>query len=130
MTMARLGGSSEAVYGPQPDVTFHPGEGDSVQVCGWQAGTMHGRLTAEMHALTGWRITQWNEEVGMSGSGSTFVPVATYPDEAAAREDHHVVKDAHAAGPAGSCDAAAVTKDATLRPGLRPEGVAPPGQSG
>jgi hypothetical protein len=40
-----------------------------------------------MHALTGWHITQRNEVVGMSGSGSTFVLVATYPDEAAARDD-------------------------------------------
>jgi len=37
---ARLGRSSEAVYGPRPDVTFHPAEGDTAQVCGWQAGTM------------------------------------------------------------------------------------------
>jgi hypothetical protein len=66
-----------------------------------------------MDALTGWRITQRNEEGGMPGSGSTFVLVATYPDEAAAREDYHVVKDAHAAGLAGSCDAAAVSKDAS-----------------
>jgi hypothetical protein len=53
-----------------------------------------------------------NEVVGMSGSGGTFVLVATYPDEAAAREDYQVVKDAHAAGLAGSYDAAAVTTDA------------------
>jgi uncharacterized membrane protein len=60
-----------------------------------------------------WRITQRNEEGGMPGSGGTFVLVATYPDEAAAQEDYQVVKDAHAAGLAGSCDAAAVTKDAS-----------------
>jgi len=66
-----------------------------------------------MHALTGWRITQRNEVVGMSGSGSTFVLVATYPDEAAAREDYQVVKDAHATGLAGSYDAAAVIMDAS-----------------
>jgi len=47
----------------------------------------------------------------MSGSGSTFVLVATYPDEAAARDDYQVVKDAHAAGLIGSYDAAVVTKD-------------------
>ena len=49
----------------------------------------------------------------MSGSGGTFVLVATYPDEATAREDYQVVKDAHAAGLAGSYDAAVVTKDAS-----------------
>jgi uncharacterized membrane protein len=48
----------------------------------------------------------------MSGSGGTFVLVATYPDEATAREDYQVVKDAHAAGLVGSYDAAVVTKDA------------------
>jgi uncharacterized membrane protein len=47
----------------------------------------------------------------MSKSGSTFVLVATYPDEAAARQDYQVVKDAHAAGLVGSYDAAVVTKD-------------------
>jgi hypothetical protein len=66
-----------------------------------------------MHALTGWRITQRNEVVGMSGSGGTFVLVATYPDEAAAREDYQVVRDAHAAGLVGSYHAAAVTTDAS-----------------
>jgi uncharacterized membrane protein len=54
-----------------------------------------------------------DEEVGMSGSGSTFVLVATYPDEATAQEDYQVVKDAHAAGLVGSYDAAVVTKDAS-----------------
>jgi predicted xylose isomerase-like sugar epimerase len=49
----------------------------------------------------------------MPGSGGTFVLAATYPDEAAAQEDYQVVKDAHAAGLAGSCDAAVVTKDAS-----------------
>jgi uncharacterized membrane protein len=49
----------------------------------------------------------------MSGSGGMFVMVATYPDEAAAREDYQVVKDAHAAGLPGSCDAAVVAKDAS-----------------
>src|SRR5258708_9253904 len=51
-------------------------------------------------------------EVGMAESGSTFVLVATYPDEAAARDDYQVVKDAHAAGLVGSYDAAIVTRDA------------------
>ena len=49
----------------------------------------------------------------MSGSGGTFVLVATYPDETTAREDYQVVKDAHAAGLVGSYDAAVVTKDAS-----------------
>jgi uncharacterized membrane protein len=52
------------------------------------------------------------EEVGMSGSDTTFILVATYPDEAAAQDDYQVVKDAHAAGLVGSYDAAVVTKDA------------------
>jgi uncharacterized membrane protein len=50
------------------------------------------------------------EEVGMSDT--TFILVATYPDEVAARQDYQVVKDAHAAGLVGSYDAAVVTKDA------------------
>ncbi len=45
-------------------------------------------------------------------SDTTFILVATYPDEAAARDDYQVVKDAHAAGLVGSYDAAVVTKDA------------------
>ncbi len=49
----------------------------------------------------------------MSGSDSTFVLMATYPDEVTAREDYQVVKDAHAAGLVGSYDAAVVTKDAS-----------------
>ena len=42
------------------------------------------------------------EEVDMSGSGSTFILVATYPDEATAQDDYQVIKDAHAAGLVGS----------------------------
>ncbi len=49
----------------------------------------------------------------MSGSDTTFILVATYPDEVAARQDYQVVKDAHAAGLVGSYDAAVVTKDAS-----------------
>ena len=45
-------------------------------------------------------------------SDTTFILVATYPDEAAAQDDYQVVKDAHAAGLVGSYDAAVVTKDA------------------
>jgi uncharacterized membrane protein len=47
----------------------------------------------------------------MAGSGSTFVMVATYPDEMSARDDYQVVKEAHALGLVGSYDAAVVTKD-------------------
>jgi uncharacterized membrane protein len=60
-----------------------------------------------------WHITPADEEVGMTGSGGTFVLVATYPDEATAQQDYQVVKDAHAAGLVGSYDAAVVTKDAS-----------------
>jgi uncharacterized membrane protein len=49
----------------------------------------------------------------MSGSGGMFVLVATYPDGVAAREGYQVVRDVHAAGLAGSCDAAVVTTDAS-----------------
>ncbi len=49
----------------------------------------------------------------MPGSDSTFVLVATYPDEDMARDDYQVVKDAHAAGLVGSYDAAVITKDAS-----------------
>jgi uncharacterized membrane protein len=49
----------------------------------------------------------------MPGSGSTFMLVATYPDEAAAQQDYQVIKDAHTAGLVGSYDAAVVTKDAS-----------------
>jgi uncharacterized membrane protein len=47
----------------------------------------------------------------MSGSDSTFVLVATYPDEDLARDDYQVVKEAHGAGLVGSYDAAVITKD-------------------
>jgi uncharacterized membrane protein len=43
----------------------------------------------------------------------TFIYVATYPDEVAARQDYDVVKGLHAGGLVGSYDAAVVTKDAT-----------------
>ena len=49
----------------------------------------------------------------MSRSDGTFILVATYPDEQAAREDYEVVKEAHAEGLVGSYDAAVVTKDVT-----------------
>jgi uncharacterized membrane protein len=47
----------------------------------------------------------------MSKSDGTFILVATYPDERAARDDYQVVKDAHASGLVGSYDAAVITKD-------------------
>jgi uncharacterized membrane protein len=45
-------------------------------------------------------------------ANDTFIYVATYPDEMAARADYEAVKDLHAAGLVGSYDAAVVTKDA------------------
>ncbi len=47
----------------------------------------------------------------MSGSNGTFIYVATYPSEAAARDDYQIVKGLHASGLVGSYDAAVVTKD-------------------
>jgi uncharacterized membrane protein len=70
-----------------------------------------GRVTAEADSLN--RLAKdasGLEEVGMSDS--TFILVATYPDEAAAQDDYQVVKNAHAAGLVGSYDAAVVTKGA------------------
>src|ERR1039457_7725324 len=48
----------------------------------------------------------------MSGVDGTFILVATYPNEAAARDDYQVVKELQARGVVGSYDAAVVTKDA------------------
>ncbi len=48
----------------------------------------------------------------MPRSDGTFILVATYPDEVAARDDYESVKDAHTMGLVGSYDAAIVTKDA------------------
>jgi uncharacterized membrane protein len=42
----------------------------------------------------------------------TFVYVATYPDEMAARADYQAVKALHAGGLVGAYDAAVITKDA------------------
>ena len=47
----------------------------------------------------------------MSKSDGTFILVATYPDERAARDDYQLVKDAHTRGLVGSYDAAVITKD-------------------
>src|SRR5215469_17188637 len=49
----------------------------------------------------------------MASTDSTFIFVATYPDEVAAQEDYQVVKDLHARGLVGSYDAAVITKDAS-----------------
>jgi len=43
---------------------------------------------------------------------TTFIYVATYPNETSARDDYQVVKGLHAGGLVGSYDAAVVTKDA------------------
>lgn len=48
----------------------------------------------------------------MPTSDSTFVLVATYPDEDMAQHDYQLVKEAHGAGLVGSYDAAIITKDA------------------
>jgi len=47
----------------------------------------------------------------MSKSDGTFIMVATYPDERAARDDYEVVKEARKRGLVGSYDAAVITKD-------------------
>jgi uncharacterized membrane protein len=49
----------------------------------------------------------------MADTDSTFIFVATYPDEVAAQDDYQVVKDLHARGLVGSYDAAVITKDAS-----------------
>jgi len=49
----------------------------------------------------------------MSKSDGTFILVATYPDELAARDDYQSVRDAHSMGLVGSYDAAVITKDST-----------------
>ena len=47
----------------------------------------------------------------MAKADSTFIYVATYPDEMTARDDYRVVKDLHSGGLVGAYDAAVVTKD-------------------
>jgi len=47
----------------------------------------------------------------MGTKDNTFIYVATYPDEIAAKADYQVVKDLRAGGLIGSYDAAIVTKD-------------------
>ena len=48
----------------------------------------------------------------MGKNDETFIYIATYSNEAAAKSDYAVVKDLHAEGLVGSYDAAVVTKDA------------------
>ena len=47
----------------------------------------------------------------MAKADSTFIYVATYPDEMTAQDDYRVVKDLHSGGLVGAYDAAVVTKD-------------------
>jgi len=47
----------------------------------------------------------------MPKTDSTFIYVATYPNEAAAHDDYQVVKGLHAGGLVGAYDAAVITKD-------------------
>lgn len=49
----------------------------------------------------------------MAKTDGTFIYVATYPSEAAARDDYRVVKELHSGGLVGSYDAAVITKDAS-----------------
>ena len=48
----------------------------------------------------------------MARADTTFIYVATYPNEISAQQDYEVVKGLHAGGLVGSYDAAVVTKDA------------------
>lgn len=48
----------------------------------------------------------------MAKDNDTFIYVATYPNEAAAKADYQVVKGLHSSGLVGSYDAAVITKDA------------------
>jgi|SRR5215469_13166581 len=48
----------------------------------------------------------------MAKADSTFLYLATYPNEDSAREDYKAVKQLHSAGLVGSYDAALVTRDA------------------
>jgi len=50
--------------------------------------------------------------LAVAKTDSTFIYVATYPNETAARNDYQVVKGLHSGGLVGSYDAALITKDA------------------
>jgi uncharacterized membrane protein len=47
----------------------------------------------------------------MAKPDAVFIFIGTYPNEAAARDDYHIVKDLHKAGAVGTYDAAVVKKD-------------------
>jgi uncharacterized membrane protein len=47
----------------------------------------------------------------MAKPDAVFIFIGTYPNEAAARADYHIVKDLHKAGAVGTYDAAVVKKD-------------------
>jgi uncharacterized membrane protein len=49
----------------------------------------------------------------MTKADSTFIYLATYPNESLALDDYQVVKDLHASGLVGSYDSAVITKDAS-----------------
>jgi uncharacterized membrane protein len=49
----------------------------------------------------------------MAKTDGTFIYVATYPDETAARDDYQTVKALHSGGVVGAYDAAVITKDAS-----------------
>src|SRR6202042_3871954 len=51
--------------------------------------------------------------LAVAKTDSTFIYVATYPSETAARDDYQVVKGLHSSGLVGSYDAAVITKDAS-----------------
>jgi len=49
--------------------------------------------------------------LAVAKTDSTFIYVATYPSETAARDDYQVVKGLHSTGLVGAYDAAVITKD-------------------
>src|SRR6202046_236639 len=51
--------------------------------------------------------------LAVAKTDSTFIYVATYPSETAARDDYQVVKGLHSSGLVGAYDAAVITKDAS-----------------
>src|SRR5215510_9741473 len=60
-----------------------------------------------------WTGTSERDTAGeaMAKADATFIYVATYPNEMAARADYQAIKELHAGGLVGSYDAAVVTKD-------------------
>jgi uncharacterized membrane protein len=51
--------------------------------------------------------------IAVPKADSTFIYLATYPNEPAALDDYQIVKNLHAGGLVGSYDAAVITKDAS-----------------